>query len=107
MDILTRHCMGDQAVRFQVLSDQAANFTTGCVLLACALAFRCRAKGTTSQATSFRMEQPLLPMHRWCCAARGGDCQGPWPLLQLGTRHAPVGHALSHYSSLHSPCAGG
>lgn len=29
MDILTRHCMGDRAVRFQVLSDQAANFTTG------------------------------------------------------------------------------
>jgi double-strand break repair protein MRE11 len=29
MDILTRHCMGDRPVRFQVLSDQAANFTTG------------------------------------------------------------------------------
>lgn len=31
MDILTRHCLGDRPVRFQVLSDQAQNFTTGWV----------------------------------------------------------------------------
>ena len=29
MEILTRHCMGDAPVQFQVLSDQVANFTTG------------------------------------------------------------------------------
>lgn len=29
MDILARHCLGDRPVRFQVLSDQAQNFSTG------------------------------------------------------------------------------
>ncbi|KAL4422894.1 hypothetical protein ABPG75_009091 [Micractinium tetrahymenae] len=29
IDIMRRHCMGDRPVRFQVLSDQAQNFTTG------------------------------------------------------------------------------
>lgn len=29
MEIMSRHCMGDSPVRFQVLSDQAVNFTTG------------------------------------------------------------------------------
>ncbi|PSC71365.1 Double-strand break repair MRE11 [Micractinium conductrix] len=29
MNIMTRHCLGDRPVRFQVLSDQAQNFTTG------------------------------------------------------------------------------
>jgi hypothetical protein len=29
MEIMSRHCMGDRPVRFQVLSDQAVNFTMG------------------------------------------------------------------------------
>ena len=29
MEIMTRHCLGDRPVQFQVLSDQSQNFTTG------------------------------------------------------------------------------
>lgn len=30
MEIMTRHCMGDRPVAFQVTSNQELNFTTGC-----------------------------------------------------------------------------
>ena len=29
MDILSRHCLNDRPISFQILSDQAQNFTTG------------------------------------------------------------------------------
>ncbi len=31
VDILSKHCLGDGDILFEILSDQKVNFTTGCV----------------------------------------------------------------------------
>ena len=33
IEIIKKHCLGDRAVGFQILSDQASNFVSGCVQL--------------------------------------------------------------------------